>query len=308
MSRVLLLSPRADEIETQLRPWLPADVELLVAAEPEAVPDRALDADVAFGAPDQLAELLPRLPSLRWLQSTWAGVTPLIAQPRRDFILTNARGIFGAAMSEYVLGWVLALERSILRHAAARRWDPQLDRGLGQLRLGVAGIGSIGAEVVRRAAPFFCETVGLNSDGRAVPGCARVYSSRQIGDFAAGLDVLVMLLPATTATDGLVNAEVLAALADGAILINAGRANSLVLSDTLRALESGRLSAVVLDVFEEEPLADDDPLWALPGLYITSHTAAPTETPAIVRLFLENLARLRNGKTLIGRIDFERGY
>ena len=211
-------------------------------------------------------------------------------------------------MSEYVLGWVLALERSVLRHATGRRWDPQLDRGVGQLRLGVAGIGSIGAEVVRRAAPFFREIVGLNSDGRAVPGCARCYASGQIADFAAGLDVLVMLLPDTAATTGLVGAEVLAALADGAILINAGRANALVLSDALRALESGGLSAVVLDVFEKEPLADDDPLWSVPGLYITSHTAAPTDTAAIVGLFLDNLERYRGGETLVGRVDFATGY
>ena len=81
-----------------------------------------------------------------------------------------------------------------------------------------------------------------------------------------------------------------------------------LLADALRALESGRLSALVLDVFEEEPLADDDPLWSVPGLYITSHTAAPTETSAIARLFLANLARFQSGETLIGRIDFDRGY
>jgi phosphoglycerate dehydrogenase-like enzyme len=238
MTTITVLTPRAAEIEDALRPRLPDDVRLFAARGPEELPDEALAAEIAFGAPDQLAALVPRLPRLRWAQSTWAGITPFLEQPRRDFLLTGARGIFGAAMSEYVLGWILALERSILRHARATHWDERTDRGTAGLRVGIAGVGSIGEEVARRSAPFFREIVGLNSDGHDVPGCARCFPREQVMEFAAGLDVLVMLLPATAATKNLVDARVLGQLSRGAIVINAGRAHSLHLDDTLQALES----------------------------------------------------------------------
>lgn len=308
VSTVALVSPNAAELAAAIAPALPGDVALRTATTGGELDDDGLAADIAFGAPDQLAPLLDRLPRLRWVQSTWAGITPFLEQPRRDYLLTGAKDIFGAAMSEYVLGWILALERSVIRHATAHHWDDRRDRGLGELRLGIAGVGSIGREVARRCAPFFAEIVGLNSDGRDVPGCARCYASRERLAFADGLDALAMLLPATPATTLLVDAALLAAMRPGAIVVNGGRANALDQAAALGALETGHLSAVVLDVMPREPLPADDPLWTVPGLYITSHTAAPTDTQAIANLFLANLRRYRAGEPLAGLIDFARGY
>ena len=311
---VALASPYAADLRARLDDALPAGVELLELPEK----DRAgADAgrkqmlqriEVALGAPDRLAPWLPDLPALRWVQSTWAGVAPLVAQPRRDFQLTGVKGLFGVSMSEYVLGWSLALRRSILHYAATARWEFRRDAGLAPLRLGIAGTGSIGVEVARRCGPFFREVVGLNSDGSARPGFARCFATRDRPAFAEGLDVLALILPATPATDDLIDDEVLGRLNRGAILINGGRANALRLPDALAALEGGRLSGMVIDVFEQEPLADDDPLWSVPGLYITSHSAAPTSLEAIAEVFLANLARFEAGQPLQGLIDFERGY
>lgn len=312
--QVALASPYAAELRARLQHALPADVELLELPARGTPGDNAGLAqalqrvEVALGAPDCLLPWLPDLPALRWVQSTWAGVAPLVTQPRRGFQLTGVKGLFGASMSEYVLGWSLALRRSILHYATTARWEFRRDAGLASLRLGIAGTGSIGAEVARRCAPFFQEVVGLNSDGRERPGFVRCFATRDRLAFAEGLDVLALVLPATSATDDLVDGALLDRLNRGAILINGGRSNALRLPDALAALEGGRLSNMVLDVFEHEPLADDDPLWSVPGLYITSHSAAPTSLDAIAGLFLANLARFQAGRPLQGLVDFERGY
>ncbi|MEO1081444.1 MAG: D-2-hydroxyacid dehydrogenase [Pseudomonadota bacterium] len=305
--RVAVASDYSAQLRATLVPVLPGAIEVI---EVDATsPDAALnEVEILFGSPDRVVELLPRLPALRWVQSTWAGITPLVAQPRRDYLLTGVKGLFGVYMAEYVLGWSLALRRSILHYAASTHWDFRRDDGLAGLRLGIAGTGSIGAEVARRCAPFFREVVGLNSDGRRVEGFTRCYGTRERLAFGAGLDVLALVLPDTPGTDGLVDAALLDSLASGAILINGGRANALVLDDALSALEANRLSAMVLDVFAEEPLAKDSPLWRLPGLYITSHSAAPTSLDAVTALFLANLERYCSGSTLEGVIDLERGY
>lgn len=305
---LVVVSPYVDVLVRSIQSRLGSDTPLYAATTAAALPAAALDSDVVFGAPDEVASILMRLPRLRWVQSTWAGVTPILAQPRRDYVLTGVKDLFGAAMSEYVLGWVLALERSILEHANARHWEFRRDRGLSDLRLGIAGTGSIGAEVARRCAPFFAEVVGLNRDGRAVPGFARCYASSARQAFAEGLDVLALVLPDTPHTDRLIGAAELEALARGSLLINAGRSNALDLDAALRALESGRLANLVLDVFDEEPVPAHNPLWEMPGVRITSHSAAPTDIDAVARLFLANLERYVTKAPLAGVIDFTRGY
>ena len=304
-SRVELLRAA---FEGSLAERLPPDVTLHFYTGSDDLDDVGLAAEVALGAPDVLAPLLGRMPALRWVQSTWAGLSPFFKAPRRDYMLTGVKDIFGASMSEYALGWVLAIERSVLEHASADRWNCRVDRGLSELRVGIAGVGSIGSTVAQRFVPFVQEVRGLNSDGRSVAGCSACFATSDRLSFARDLDVLVMILPDTPGTDGLVDSKVLAQLAPGAMLINGGRANALDLAAALRARASGQLRALVLDVFEQEPLADNDPLWTTPGVYITSHTAAPTRMDSIVGVFLDNLERYRGKYPLKGIIDFQRGY
>jgi phosphoglycerate dehydrogenase-like enzyme len=255
-----------------------------------------------------VAPILAQMPRVRWVQSTWAGITPFLAQARRDFVLTGVKEIFGAAMSEYVLGWVLALKRSILIHANSRCWDFRRDPGLAGLRLGIAGTGSIGAEVARRCAPFFADVVGLNSSGRAVSGFSRCFGTGERERFVAGLDVLAMILPDTPGTHRLIGERELQGLAAGAVVINAGRGNALDLPAALAALERGHLSHLVLDVFDTEPVPEEDPIWTMRGVYITSHTAAPTDADAVAQIFLDNLQRFLADAPLRGVIDFDKGY
>ncbi|MEP1472978.1 MAG: D-2-hydroxyacid dehydrogenase [Halieaceae bacterium] len=264
--------------------------------------------EVLFGPPDLLLQILPQCASLKWVQSSWAGVTPLTRGTRRDFRLTGVKGIFGELMREYVLGWMLALERNIPARASARSWQPVIDGSLHGKSLGVMGTGSIGCSVAQAAKGFGLEVRGLNSDGRPVQGFDVCFDTASALEFAEGLDYLVALLPATNATTGLINESVFEALSPGAVFINAGRANCLVLDDLKAMLASGKLRAAVLDVLDREPLPESDPLWALENLYITSHTAAPTQASAVVAVFAENYRRFVAGDPLLYQVDFERGY
>jgi phosphoglycerate dehydrogenase-like enzyme len=211
-------------------------------------------------------------------------------------------------MTEYVLGWLLALERRILERAAQRRWDERIEAGVCGKRIGILGTGDIARSVARGCAALGIDVVGLNSNGRDVPGFSTCYPVAQRLGFATGLDYLLGLLPDTHATDNLVDAALLGKLAAGAIFINAGRANSVVDGDLLAALAQGPLRAAVLDVTREEPLPVAHPFWGAKNLYLTSHTAAPTGAAAVAGVFAENFERFQRGEALAGRVDFERGY
>jgi phosphoglycerate dehydrogenase-like enzyme len=242
------------------------------------------------------------------VQSSWAGVKPLVDHPRRDYLLTGVRGIFGQSMTEYVLGWLLALERRIIERAGRRRWDERIETGVRGKRIGILGTGDIARAVARGCEMLGIVVTGLNSDGRGVPGFSACYPTLERLDFATGLDYLLGLLPDTPATDNLVDAALLSRLAPGATFINAGRANSVVDGDLLAALAQGPLRAAVLDVTREEPLPATHPFWAAENLYLTSHTAAPTGAEAVARVFAGNFERFRRGEPLADRVDFERGY
>lgn len=304
----LLVSGRARELREVLLDKLPANVSVKFHESSAEVAEADFGAEFLVGAPDELARLLPKLPAVKWVQSTWAGVRPLVDLNRRDYQLTGLKNVFGRSMAEYVLGWSLALHRSILTHATAEHWEWKPEPGLAPLRLGIAGTGSIGQEVAAYCAPFFRDIVGLNSKGTACPFVSVCYPTSERLSFARGVDVLVLILPDTPATDRLVDLELLRTLNPGAIVINGGRANALVLEDLVKTLRTGQLAAAVVDVFTQEPLPRESALWDENNLYITSHTAAPTAMTAIADVFLKNLSLYVAGKPLEGCIDVSRGY
>jgi phosphoglycerate dehydrogenase-like enzyme len=304
MPVVAILGEDAAELAALLAAATLPQLELVTASDG----DDCERADILFGPPDALVDCLDRAPALRWAQSTWAGVTPLLRHPRRDYVLTGVKGIFGQAMTEYVLGWLLALERRIIERAGARRWDHAAEPGLAGRRLGLLGTGSIAQAVARGCATLGLRVSGLNTSGGAVAGFEACFATGDRLAFARQLDYAVSLLPDTPLTDGLVDASFLRALPPGAIFINAGRANTVVDEDLLAALSSGRLRAAVLDVTRVEPLPAGHPFWSVPSLYLSSHTAAMTSPAAIAELFSQNYRRYLRGERLRHQVDFKRGY
>ena len=266
------------------------------------------EVEVMVGAPPDLVALIPRCPKLRWVQSTWAGIDAIAHFASEALQITPLKGVFGPAMTEYVMGWLLAIERNVIGRASHTHWTPSLEPRILGKRMGIMGTGGIGRAIALAARPFGVEVVGLNSDGHAVDGFTVCYGSADRLAFAEGLDYLVSVLPQTSQTDNLIDHEVLMRLNPGAIVINVGRGNAVVEADLIAALNAGHLKAAVLDVFREEPLPPNDPFWSTPGVYITSHTAGPTPDEAVAEVFKRNLKRYIAGEPLADAVRAGRGY
>lgn len=270
------------------------------------------ECDVAFGEPNLIREILPRLPALKWAQSTWAGIEPLLDPAlRRDYTLTNARGVFGGLMSEFVLAYLLLRERKILQRLEAQnehRWDVSPTGTLRGKTIGLLGVGSIGAELARTAKFFGMIVRGYTKSSEISQHVDRYYHGLEILEFASGVDYLVCVLPNTPATRHIVSAELLAQLPPHALFINVGRGSAVDESALIQALETEAISGAVLDVFEQEPLPQGHPFWTTKNLIITSHTSAPSFPAEIARVFIENYRRYITGAPLEHVVDFERGY
>jgi phosphoglycerate dehydrogenase-like enzyme len=251
----------------------------------------------AFLVPDwedrETLAALPRLERLRVVQALSAGTDWIEARVPAWATLCNARGARDAAVAEWVVGALLGDAYGQLTAARTRRWSDAKPRELQGATVLVVGFGSIGRAVQRRLEPFGVEVVGVAR--RARDG---VHDTTQLPALVARADAVVVLAPLTPETSGLFDAELLARMRDGALLVNAGRGAVVDSAALVAELESGRLRAV-LDVVDPEPLPDGHPLWEA-ALAITPHNAG--DTPAAderaVRFAVEQLARYARGEPL----------
>ena len=302
-NRLLILSKHAEAYRRLIEDARLPD--LVVTQEPA-------ESNIAFGEPSLIAPAIGGLPTVCWVQSTWAGVEPLLdPSMRRDYVLTNARGVFGGLMSEYVFAYLLAHERRLLEKRASqqqRRWDPTPPGTLRGKRLGLLGVGTIGAALAATARHFGMRVSGYT---RASEGCVNVDEYFHGDDrlaFAAGLDYLVTVIPNTPRTRRLVDAALLAALPSRAVFVNPGRGTVVDERALADALRRGSLAGAVLDVFEQEPLPSDHVFWTLPNVLITSHTAALSMPADIAPIFIDNYRRFLGGQPLRYQVDFDAGY
>lgn len=268
--------------------------------------------EIVFGEPSLIRQKLAELPNVRWVQSVWAGIEPLLDPSlRRDYILTNARGVFGGLMSEYIVGYLLAHERKIFQRAEAQKqkvWDKSLTGSLRGRTIGLLGVGSIGAEAARTAKFFGMKVRGYTRGSETCEQVDEYFHGDELPEFAKGLDYLVSILPNTQKTRKIVDARVLNALPPHALIINVGRGSAVDESALLDALNQNRIAAAILDVFENEPLPKDHPFWETPNLTMTFHTSAPSLPEDLAKVFIENYRLYIGGKPMMYRVDFEKEY
>ena len=311
MPECLVVATDADELVDETLRRMDSPPQLVPCASPQAALDAYKDQAILFGEPDMIAAVIGDMPAVDWVQSTWAGVTPLVEHGRRDYVLTGVRDVFGPQMAEYVLGNLLACELRVLERAAAqdrREWDTTPSGRLQGKNLGIMGTGSIGRHIAQAAAAFDIRVTGLSRSGAATPGFAAVYPGGKLHDFLDGLDYLVSTLPQTAATRNLLDRAALAKLSPHVLFINVGRGNVIDDAALLDALRNGRLGGAVLDVFDEEPLPQGDPLWDAPNLHVTGHIAALSYPALIAPIFIDNYRRYVDGQPLRYVIDFDAGY
>ena len=281
------------------------------------------DADVAF-TPFIDHDVFPAATRLRWVQSPAVGVgslmfPELLASP---VVITSARGIRARAIAEHVLGVTIALARRLpiaMRAQVAHRWaQNELEgatvdvRTLEGQRMGIVGLGAIGLELVKIAAPFgFRISAIRRRAGEPKPqGVDEVWPLDRLPDLLAASDVVVLALPHTPETKRLIGKRELDRIKRGALLVNVARGKLVDDDAVIEALRDGRLGGAALDVFGEEPLDPASPYWDLPNVLVTPHTSGAMQdywTP-LVALFTDNLRRFEKGEPLRNVVDKKAGY
>lgn len=289
-----------------------ARVTVQAAAGPAEAAARIADTDVlyAWKFPPALYRDARRL---RWVQVMGAGVdAALVPDLPPHVVVTRAPGVFGPWMAEYVLGWCLWRTQRMERYREAqreRRWLAGVaPERLGGRTLVVVGLGDIGRAIARAARALGLRVLGVSRSGRPVPHVERVYRVTALGRALRQADWVVLVLPLTPRTRGLVDERALAALPPHAWLVNVGRGAVIDEPALVRALEAGRLGGAVLDVFAHEPLPADSPLWGFDNVVVTPHVAGPDVPEAVTAIFNENLARFLAGRRLRHVVDRARGY
>jgi phosphoglycerate dehydrogenase-like enzyme len=312
MPRLLILSRHADQYQRLIESAALPDLEITSSDTVDQLGEAALQSDLVFGEPDLIRGVLMIMPNLRWAQSMLAGVEQLLDPSlRRDYVLTKARGVFGELMSEYVIGYLLFHERRIARRQQAQmehRWDSSMTGILRGKTIGLLGVGSIGAHIAATAKHFKMTVRGYTRSSEDCSDVDVYYHEGELLQFARRLDYLVSVLPNTPRTRHVVDASLLDALPPHALFINAGRGSAVDESALIYAINSRKIAGAVLDVFAQEPLPKEHPIWDTPNLLMTFHTSVPSLPEDIAKLFLENYLRFTKGAELLHRVDFERGY
>jgi phosphoglycerate dehydrogenase-like enzyme len=335
---VLITFKASDDLVSRLRELSPRVVVRVhpAHAPAEISPDEWDEVDVLFTQGGLFPD--PEVaPNLRWVQVTSAGVDRFLDNPLfedRTVILTTVSGIHAVTMAEYALGMILTFAHRVPTMIARQKthdWPkdavqvymPQPVRGS---TLGIIGYGSIGRELARLARALGMTVLatkrdvmhpGMGSeyallgtgdpDGSAVQ---RLYPAQALRSMLQECDYVVILTPLTAETQNLLNNEALASMKPGAVLINVARGGIIDEKALLKALESGLLGGAALDVFENEPLPEDSPLWAAPNLIISPHIAGimPDYLDHAGDVFIENLQRFLEGREMLNVVEWSRGY
>lgn len=265
---------------------------------------------VAWQPPE---DVMATFPNLKALLSVGAGADQfdLSQLPAELPVVRMIEPGLTQGMVEYVTFAVLGLHRDMPRYFQQQRaaqWQTHPIRTANQRRVGVMGLGELGQASLQQLVSLGFDCAGWSRTPRDIAGVRCWHGADQLGEFLAHSDILVCLLPLTESTRGLLNAELFAQLPKGAALVQVGRGPQLVDDHLLTALESGQLSAAVIDVTDPEPLPPDHPFWQHPAIWLTPHIASQTQTDSAVAALLDNLRRYQRGEPMVGLIDRKRGY
>ena len=320
MSRnVLLVSVGAHRAGAE--PWMTSFARRLPHLDVAALGDAVAPAAVRYVAAWKHPHgALAHLPALDAIFSLGAGVDHLLADATLPPGVPVARVVdpdLTARMSEWVLLQVLATHRQAGRYARQQRearWDDDLDQPAARaVRVGVMGLGVLGIDAASKLAMMGFDVAGWSRSRKDVPGLRYFAGAEALRAFLGRTDILVVLLPLTPETTGILDADLFAQLArdgrlGGPVLINAGRGGLQREADILRALDEGALRAAILDVFTHEPLVARSPLWRHPGVTITPHNAALSDPETIADLIAGQILARERGEPLRHAVDRGRSY
>ncbi|UCF95395.1 MAG: glyoxylate/hydroxypyruvate reductase A [Desulfobacterales bacterium] len=252
--------------------------------------------------------------NLKCIASLGAGVDHILRDPALPASVPVTRVVeasMAQSMSEYILLSVLNYCRHL--HAyhkdqSRRKWQPRVPLPAHKIRIGILGLGQLGADAARKLCHLGFQVGGWSRTSRKIPGVSTFAGNEALDNFLSQTNILICLLPLTPATEGILNLTTFAKLPAGAYVINAARGAHLVEKDLLKALETGQISGACLDVFQIEPLPEDHPFWDHPQIVVTPHISSLTYPKAVAPQIVDNYNRVKSGKAPMHVVDIERGY
>jgi phosphoglycerate dehydrogenase-like enzyme len=294
---------------------LAPDAEIVLQKELQDNPELLPQIEIAYeglrGAD------ISKMTSLRWIQRAGAGVEGMLtpAVKDSDIVVTNVSGIHARAITEHMFGMLLSCTRALnLAYEGQKehKWE-HLGGHVQSLygkTLGILGAGAIGVQAARVGRAFEMRTIGLRRGGEPLPEFEAMFSPDNKLDFFKQSDVVMNILPFTEATKGFMGDAEFDALPDGAIVINTGRGGTIDTPALMRALESGKVKAALLDVTDPEPLPADHPLWDMKNVFISPHYSGshPEYDAEADEIFLDNLRLYLAGEKLHHVVDKNAGY
>jgi len=262
-------------------------------------------------------EMLESAPKLKWIQSVRAGVDsyPLEAIKERNIILTNAKGVHKIHMAEYAIASMIILARNLhITHANQLKgnWDRNVPQGeIFGSTLGIIGLGAIGREIAKKASLMGMKVIGVKGNVEPVDYVERVYSPDDMDVIFRESDYVINLLPHIPETEKLIDKKYFNLMKKTASFINMGRGKTVNEEDLIEVLRSKKIKGMVSDVFYNEPLDKDSPLWELDNVFLTPHISGESEKymHKVVEIIIHNLRVFINkdGK-MINQIDLSKGY
>ncbi len=273
--------------------------------------------NVIYGRPP--GRWISRLPNLRWVQLSTAGSDQLLNEApgliKSDIIITNSSGVHAVPISEHILALMLAFSRGI--HQCVKRqqkhsWDrPDMISELNGATMGLIGVGRIGQNIAGLAKALNMRVLGLRRNpDRKVDPVDQMVGPDDMVLLLSQSDWVVITAALTTETRGMIAENEFKNMKDSAYIINVARGPIIKQKALIKSLQKGWIAGAGLDVFEEEPLAVDSPLWDMPNVIITPHSSwlSPHHRGRRVKIFIENLRRFQSGELLINIVDKQRGY
>lgn len=270
-------------------------------------------AEVLFGPARIPPELIAAATNLTWFQSIVAGADALVKEGLvgKHFVVTNASGLAAAAIAEWAMGAMLALNKGFpasFRHQLEHKWEFRFTPELRGQTCGIAGMGAIGRALAQRARAFGMRVVASRrtiQPGDTDPDCDLLVPYSDLDTLLRESDFLVLCVPLTPETERLIGAAELAKMKPTASLLNVARGQVVDQAALVAALRDGTIAAAALDVTDPEPLPPDDPLWDLPNLLLTPHISGAVEGYGhrATEIFIENLARYCRGEALENIVD-----
>lgn len=254
--------------------------------------------------------VVAQLPNLKWISSLGAGVDHLMNDPQIPQHIPITRIVdpwLTRDMTNYVIMGILIHQRSMDEHKLNQQQKEWNRLSYHPLKIGVLGLGALGSHLAKQLVNLGFEVLGYSRTRKHIEG-VKSFDQYEMNAFLAEPDVLVNLLPITSQTVDLLDADFFRKIKSGAYLINVARGNHVVDKDLLTALNQGQICGALLDVFREEPLPKEHSFWSHPKIKITPHVASVTSPESAMNLLEENAKRLMKGQPLLHQVDRELGY